>query len=214
MYHHRPHTIKSSISIIMELHRYCMKPFQEVFSAHRPLLHLNWPRVAVQVNCRYSPLYTVVAFLTFFSVAKYKTRPFLDLFENATDYTFVIRDFLGSVQADGKVSNVSEDLNTELHDVRGSAFLQISKQIINCTEPTPTPNAIMRCLSRALRTKPESSSHTFEVYQNRMLVGLVTLAYNGSSETSLKIFLGDGKAEMIVRSLTMGEFAVRRSAYM
>lgn len=121
-------------------------------------------------------------------------------FETARDYTFVIRDYLGSVQADGKVSNLSNDIKTVISDIRGSEILKIRKRVDDST------NLTKNFLSRIFEPSRVRSEHIFEVSKHGSIVGTITFVDKEPAETCLKMYLGD--AELVVKSLTMGEFAV------
>lgn len=129
------------------------------------------------------------------------------LFEKAQDYTFVIRDYLGCVQANGKVGNSSQTLATTLNDVWGNEIIQFHKQV-SVEPPTNPSNVIMSFVSRVSNKKKANTVHTFEISKNGVRIGLVTYGDKEPTETCLKIYFGDGNNEFVVKSLTEAEFIV------
>lgn len=130
-----------------------------------------------------------------------------ELFEKAQDYTFVVRDFLGCVQANGKVANCSQTLDTTLKDVWGNEIIQFRKQV-SIEPPRDLSNVIMRFISRVFNQKKANTVHTFEITKNGVRIGLVTYGDKEPPETCLKIYFGDGNNEFVVKSLTRDEFIV------
>ncbi len=145
-----------------------------------------------------------------FSILDYEA--YKGLVTKAKDYNLVIRDYLGCVQADVKVSNLRPDLYSTLRDVMGNELLHFQKQDVCSIEPmtaNPPPSATGRFISVIFDQKKPNTVHTFEVSNKHgTRIGLVTYGDDEPIETCLKIYVGLGASSFTVKSLTSGEFIV------
>ncbi|KAG4074704.1 hypothetical protein HA402_008802 [Bradysia odoriphaga] len=129
--------------------------------------------------------------------------------EKACDYSFVIRDFLACVQANGNVANTSEDLHTTLLDVKGTEIFQFRKRVNDFIEPPAVPpSALSNFLDIIFDKKRANTNHTFEVLKNGQSLGSVIYGDKEPPETCLRIFIGG--SELVVRSASLGEFVIFR----
>lgn len=113
------------------------------------------------------------------------------------DFSLVIRDFLGCVQAKVNVSGP----NATLQNVTGTELLQM--QLFS--QPTNPPNAVEKVLSKIYK-KEKNTSRTYEVLKNNVPFGLLKYAENDPIERSLS--LHHGRSEIVVKSLALGDFIV------
>lgn len=118
------------------------------------------------------------------------------------DYSFIIRDFVGCVQAKGNVSN----LNTTLENVNGTEIVKIRTG--DSAEPTNNPpNILERYFSLLCYTEQGNAVHAFEVLQNNVPIGVIKYAAKEPAETCLQIHNGNND-EFVVRAISLGNFVV------
>ncbi|XP_037042238.1 uncharacterized protein LOC119078688 [Bradysia coprophila] len=116
------------------------------------------------------------------------------------NFTFVIREGTNHAIAAGTVSHTTPDLLTVLQDVQGNEILSIRKQVL--------PSFSVEC--RAFDIRRVNTVHKFDVYKGGRRIGLITFGDGEPTRTCLKIFGADGNSQLVVRSVTKGEFAVFR----
>lgn len=131
------------------------------------------------------------------------------MWQRPGDYTFIVRDHLGCVQANGKVANTSPDLHTKLCDVMGTEIVEFRKIDLNLNQP----GAWERFVSNTLKRNQEPTVHSFEILRNGEQIGLVKCTDNPkdecSTENALRIYIGNRDIEYVVKSPNLGEFIVR-----
>ncbi|KAJ6635112.1 hypothetical protein Bhyg_13695 [Pseudolycoriella hygida] len=135
------------------------------------------------------------------------TSPFFGLSESPSQYSFIIRDHLGCVQADGHVDNLNADLNTKIQDVRENEIVQFRKQMPN---PVNDPNPKQCAHAKMFQESQRENVHTFIAYRHGMEIGRVIYKHKESPGACLKIYLGSDDRELVVKSLNVGEFTIFR----
>lgn len=112
------------------------------------------------------------------------------------DYSLVIRDFLGCVQAKANVSG----FNATLQNVTGNEILRI-RSLSEPAAPTTVCEILLACTK-----EEEKITNAFEVLHNNEPLGLIKYAVKGFEEGCLSIH--HGNSAIVARTMALGDFVV------